>query len=848
MNDKLAHLEAIMALQRRAGELMFEANRLKDGGALPAAAVTYEELTATLERLLEAIQRHNRAYPDSPFDLVPTVDQQANSLLTEADVRDALGQWDRAESLRARALRASEQHLSASQLADRKRQLASVFKAQGRFHQALIALAEARDTLSSQGRPVEAAAVTAELSETLEWLGDEERAVEELRRGQDLLQQLLGREPSSQQRVLQHVQRGELAEGERMARLLAASSALTQIDARIEVSRGNYPRARALYLGLAPQIPASAGPAIAFQLARIDVLEGNAQQGLQALDAIAPNFQGLLRPKLGVLLSWRAEALRLLGRTDEALPVVEESVRELESLQDLDSLWKSYRRLGSIRRELSRKREALEAFLAGADVVARLRMAPLGYRLDSSYLADKRPLFDEAIGLAAELGDAQAGCRLIEFVKARALTALLTVPRVPSAGEAALEQQVDALSRRLVALDLQAPEASDKAAMEARKNELLAERSRLIERIRIADPRWRAMTEPVPFDASEVLARLTRRRQAAISVYLLPDRLVAVLLHAGQMWIESLPLAEGTRGAIDSYGKNLQAEEPEWRDFDPAQWPELEAEKLLPAGLLERALSSEGVVMVPHGPLHLLPWAALVHRGERLFERCPFGVVPNLSCLAILDQPLAPAPRVAVLGPPPDAPGRHALVHAAEENVAVAKTYGTERLVAPAAVAEGASRDAFLKLAARSDAAGAILHAICHGDVVAGDPSHSGLLLAGGRVDAAEIANLSIRFEEVVLAACSLGQRPPKVGALALSGDDVVGIPGAFLEAGARSLLASIPPAADQATVELMVRYHQQRAEGTPPMLALQRTARAMLAAGEYPLALWGGFTVFGCQ
>jgi CHAT domain-containing protein len=66
-------------------------------------------------------------------------------------------------------------------------------------------------------------------------------------------------------------------------------------------------------------------------------------------------------------------------------------------------------------------------------------------------------------------------------------------------------------------------------------------------------------------------------------------------------------------------------------------------------------------------------------------------------------------------------------------------------------------------------------------------------------------------------------------------GDDVVGLPGAFMESGVRSMLVSIPKAADDATFQFMVSYHDNKRGGKAPITALRETQQAMLAKALLP-------------
>ena len=75
-----------------------------------------------------------------------------------------------------------------------------------------------------------------------------------------------------------------------------------------------------------------------------------------------------------------------------------------------------------------------------------------------------------------------------------------------------------------------------------------------------------------------------------------------------------------------------------------------------------------------------------------------------------------------------------------------------------------------------------------------------------------------------------------------------MGLPGAFLEAGVKSVLVSVPPANDLVVPKFMGLYHKNRLEGNKPLVALQETQKTMLSTSRYPPYSWIGFTLYGCQ
>lgn len=851
IRSKLEILSAFATLELRIAPLLLKSDLETSSGKLTLAVDSYRQLIALLSQQLEVAEGHNRDYPDTPFELSSIVNQLLNAQLTLADVFDSLGDFKLAEDLRNAASRLSEEYLSPFDAAERHRQRAQSLLAQSRYTEALVALHDTLDMFRSRGDALQVASVTRNIAEVLEWLGDYNRALAETRVAAEAIEAILeGREPSNDA-VGEALRSGEWKRAENEAKLLQVWLDLEQILARICRRLGDSDQAEAHFRKILPKVPRTALPALEFQLAVILIERGNFEEGLLELTRLEPLFTGLMRPKIGVVQSWRAEALLALGRVQEAVALARAAVQELSAYRDEDSLWKALWRLARALCRNGEEREALTTYLEAARAVDGLRKSPLGYRLDSTYMADKLPLFEQAISLASRLDDADKGCTLMELVKSRALSATLTLPSTgESRADGQLELQVDALSRQMEALEYSASRSGWSEELIARRDELLATRAAILERIRFSDPRWRSLSAPAAFDLAKILDRLSERRQAALTLFWRPPEVMVVLLKNRRCQIDAVPLSADTVAALTAYRQNLQAVEPNRQHFDPAAVPMLAADRLVPAELLAEALDAESLLVVPHGPLHLLPWAGLIFTGRRLFERCPVGMLPNLTCALTLEMLPDPAPRVALIGAP-DYGQRHdlpALPYAEAELQAIADIHRSHAgLIADIKKGPNASEKSFRTLVGVS-AKGAILHIACHATFETGEPLNSGLLLADGRLDAAEIARIPLPYQEVILSACSTGYRPTEVQGIALAGDDVLGLPGAFLEAGARSLLVSIPKARDDATLEFMTIYHERRAAGEPPLLSFQTTQQAMLENTLYPPHLWIGFSMYACR
>jgi hypothetical protein len=296
--------------------------------------------------------------------------------------------------------------------------------------------------------------------------------------------------------------------------------------------------------------------------------------------------------------------------------------------------------------------------------------------------------------------------------------------------------------------------------------------------------------------------------------------------------------------SLDRYRDSLSADRT---PLDPATLDDLDLDDLVPATVLERALRAGSVAISPHGFLNLIPWPMLRWRGARLFQHRPSSVIPNLSCLALVPPHDGACPAIALIGAPEYGDGGpRFLLMAGDELREIADTHGAARLLGPIVEGRAATEAAFCELAGRKDAAGATLHVCCHGDFVAEEPLYSGLLLRDGKVDASEIARMRLAYHEVVLSTCSSGHRATAVDGIPLTGDDVVGLVGAFLEAGIRAVVVSITRARDDASHAFMTTYHSHRAAGSTPVAALRETQLQMLEDATYAPGLWAGFVVYG--
>jgi CHAT domain-containing protein/lipoprotein NlpI len=232
--------------------------------------------------------------------------------------------------------------------------------------------------------------------------------------------------------------------------------------------------------------------------------------------------------------------------------------------------------------------------------------------------------------------------------------------------------------------------------------------------------------------------------------------------------------------------------------------------------------------LVPHGPLHYVPFAALL--------------LPEGRPLAAPGHPaLAYVPSATVLlrarRPSPDRTGTLALgFNDGRRGIALAEA---EAAVVAATTGGAAWLGAMPKLAELCHSAPTLrwLHIAGHAEFEPADPLATSIVLGPGeRLSGRTIMEeLSLDGAEVTLSACTSGL------STVLPGDEQLGLPRAMLFAGAASVLCTLWDAADGVALLIMDQYYRARRRGLLPVAAL-RDAQVYvreLSAAEVAAAYW---------
>jgi CHAT domain-containing protein len=866
-------MQELAALQQETNAVVLA---LYNAGLRPPNEM-YERYLGLARRFLKDAADFEKDYPGT-IDVAGMAAQPLVQWLSMyADNRQDDGDAEAAKRLRQEADELTVAYLGPSATAHVRRERAMQAAMEGRFNEALSGLAEVRAAFADAGLVLDKVQTDVQIANIYEWLGDYDRALKTLQAAHDEVAPQLAAGPPSTAQVASAIGRqlagvvtqGEnTKEGEDTQALQRIAYEVIQGEARNNRYLGNYGEAERLLLNARPFLAELGVPAgVDFHLAVIAVAQGRVATARELVAKSAPAFDsGMFRPRRAALRQVQADLYLLQGEPDQALAAADDGLADQATYPDLELAWKLQWRRARALKAMGKTKQAIDAFRAAMSDADRLRMAPLGYRLDTTFVRDKLPMADDAVDTALAVGDAPAVAWFVELVKSRALAAAISLPRDPAAGHTPQEAQFDALSQSIDALAFaMSSGTADKGASKERRK-LIDQRDTVLEQIRINDPRFRTMTEPAQVDLDAIRARLGPTR-AALVLQHRPDRdpaqIVAALIDSAGVVASAQNLEPETTTSLMKFVANLRksSQSLDARLFDLSRIEHVGIENLLLPNVVERLGATETLVVVPHGVLHLLPWACLTIGSQRLFERCAVGILPNLASLPLLDDDPAADSPVALIGAADysEVKQKYAVLTESPFEIADVAALYADRVVGKPVTGRDATEAAFWTLAeaARPDA---VLHYSGHGSLEALEPLASGLVLTGSTVDAAEVLERRLPYHEVVLSACSTAWRPQSTRDpystpdphskhdLCLSGDDALGLPASFLEAGACFLLASIPPVQAKPAHAFTVAWHRHRRDGQSPLQAYRSVQLNSFAAQPDLVYTWAGMTAYGCR
>jgi CHAT domain-containing protein/tetratricopeptide (TPR) repeat protein len=586
-----------------------------------------------------------------------------------------------------------------------------------------------------------------------------------------------------------------------------------------------------------------------------------------------------------------ADILRDGGRWSEAREAYERILRvasrtvpgsELEA-RALHALGRLERREGRIEQAAAHFRLAVDSLEAqkgrlGGPIEAR--------EVFSAIYAD---YYRDLLETLVDLGRPAEAFRVLERSHARLLLAMLAerdlvlashLPPELESERANADAEYDRTQREL--RELPPKEHLRRSQLIERLAVLRAKRSETVEKVKRASPRYASLRYPQPLDVTAARAALDPG-SLLLSYSVGRERALLFVLEPAGAGGSGLTVFElegddkSLREAVRAHRNLINVHGPASADASrhlAERSRSLYATLLAPA---ERLIARhERLVILPDGPLHTLPFAALAPppAGDRpgyLVEWKPLHTAISATVYAELKKSRGetrrdPAIVVAAFGDPryPTAPEKRASVLRSEDDRAA--TSGSRfqplpesrREVQEIAALYAPRSIAYVGAEATEERARSIgrdvplIHYACHAVVDERFPLDSALVFSiperpregqdNGLLQAWEIfEKMRIDADLVTLSACESGLGKE------MGGEGLIGLTRAFQYAGARSVLASLWKVEDKSTAALMKRFYANLKAGRSKDDALRLAQIDLIRSVEFAEPRdWAAFQLNG--
>ena len=599
-----------------------------------------------------------------------------------------------------------------------------------------------------------------------------------------------------------------------------------------------------------------------YDLARLLERTGRTDDAIAAYEGAVAAQRAVALPYVSLPLGDLALLLARAGRPQPARATAVEAVLAAGAVDNPEMRWSALYRRGQVERLLGRPGDALASLRAALDVIeAMRRQVAASDEARAGFMIDKQEVFAATVDLLVEMGRPGEALEVSERARARAFIDLIggERSRAPGGGPGT-GAAPGGPGTAAPAPPATPPAGTDDAgprrgAPGGATTDLPASGSSP------GDPAAGDISVP-PLSLDGIRGEARRRRATILEYFTAGDRsFVFAVVPDGDVRAAIIPRgAARLTDAVAALRRELDAGGPA-----SAALRELYGLLVAPVAAVMPDDPEALVVIVPHGALALLPFAALTDPGGAyLVERHTLACAPAAGALRLAAGRRGRRPgtnaRLLAVGNPllssgsADAPAFPALPEAEAEVRAVADMFHAG---GPVVLTGADATEARVRALAPGRT---LLHFATHATIDDADPLASRLLLAraasgddDGALTAGEIAGLRLEADLVTLSACDTG-----LGGA--TGEGIGGLARAFMHAGAATLVVSLWRVADIAGREQMVRFYRAyESDGLGPARALRRaqidTIRA-LRRGSVPgvsgrplpesPAFWAPFVVLG--
>ena len=551
------------------------------------------------------------------------------------------------------------------------------------------------------------------------------------------------------------------------------------------------------------------------------------------------------------------------GDRARSLRLARSALKAVEGLLAPSITYQCHHLIACVARDRNRKQDALDNFRLAVETVEQMRGGIAADELKVSFLNDKISVYEDAIAACLDEGTpelVEEAFRLVESSKSRSLADLIArYVRDAEEGEETRGDQTRArLSKLIEDLNWYSSHANieeDKGdqrrvavANRYRKDMFRCERQ-IAQLFRRIEAEGSAFAEIQRMRAATVadLRSVLEADETVIEYFTTGDEISAFIATRGEIRVarhiaskrEVDQRLEAFRFQIEKFNYGADYVETYFSQLKRSADDHLSRLYEMIFAPIESLIAGTRLIVIPHGPLHYVPFHALKNKASYLVDRFEISYSPSAAVLKLC-RARGKKKESQISNLKFENPGETlvALGVAERETPSIEEEIHALGAIFPEAIrltGNDATRDNLLRVAPRAR----FLHLASHGYFRRDNPMFSFLKLADSPLHFYSLLDLKLNAELVTLSACHTGVN------MIFPGDELHGLMRGFLYAGAPSLVVSLWAVSDRSTADLMREMYLHIRAGRSKREALRLAQLKVKDAYGHPY-YWAPFVLMG--
>ena len=534
----------------------------------------------------------------------------------------------------------------------------------------------------------------------------------------------------------------------------------------------------------------------------------------------------------------------------EAQKQTSESLSRLKGVQSPVLAHQAHLLEGQIAQAANNRPAAHAAYLEARKALEALRSRLQGEELKISFLKNRMQVYEALVDLYiagdATTASTEEALTCMEAAKSRSMIEMIfqsgqSLP-LGDAGQSDLVRRIRDLREELnwyyhrIELEQLRPEEKTHQRLETLQEKAQLHEKELLRTLRElpAHERENATLEaPADFSLEKLQADLPQDA-TLVEYFSAGDRIVAAVVTRKE--IQILPVTVLSRVAhflqllrfqLSKFRMGseyiLRFEEPLLRATH-SHLESLYSELIAP---LRPLLQGKHLIIVPHGPLHFMPFHALRNGEEYLCDAFTVSYAPSATVFSACQEKPASANTSSLVFGIADERAPQIL----QEAQSVAELLPQSSLH----LGEQATSSVLREKGAQCG----VVHIATHGIYRQDNPMFSGIRLGDGYLNLYDLYQMRLNAKLVTLSGCATGMN------FVAAGDELLGLQRGLFCAGATTLLLSLWDVHDQSTSQLMQRFYQEYMRTGQMAGALQHTMQELRRQHPHPY-FWAPFVLVG--